>query len=117
MGRGEATARRVVQRRVFAPGGIEFWRIRQRVATGQAAEAAAQRFAKWQADTSEAIETLVGSDSLTRWGRGSLKPCGVQCPQQRLEPQVAYLRGSGACRARAAGGRDGNKPGVRESYR
>jgi uncharacterized protein len=48
--------------------GSEFWRTRQRHATGTATEAARQHFVRWRADTAEAIETLVDSGSLTPLG-------------------------------------------------
>ena len=48
--------------------GTGFWRVRQRLAGGAAAEVAGQRFAHWRADTLGAIQILVGSGSLTRLG-------------------------------------------------
>ncbi len=44
------------------------WRARQRAAAGPAAEAAGQHFARWRAHTCEAIDTLLGSGSLTPLG-------------------------------------------------
>jgi len=44
------------------------WRVRQRRSVGPAAEAAGQRFVHWRAQTREAIETLMGSGSLTPLG-------------------------------------------------
>jgi uncharacterized protein len=46
----------------------DFWRVRQEVTSGTAAEAAGQRFAYWQAHTCDAIETLASSGSLTPLG-------------------------------------------------
>jgi uncharacterized protein len=46
----------------------DFWRVRQRVSTGPAAETARERFAYWHAHTRAAIETLSGSGSLTPLG-------------------------------------------------
>jgi uncharacterized protein len=48
--------------------GLQFWRVRQRVATGAAAESAGQQFVRCQEDTAEVIETLAGSGSLTPLG-------------------------------------------------
>ena len=48
--------------------GSEFWRVRAHNATGTAAGAARQRFVQSQAETSDAIETLSGSGSLTPLG-------------------------------------------------
>jgi uncharacterized protein len=48
--------------------GTDFWRARQHHATGTAAESARQQFVRWQADTTEAIETLAASRSLTPLG-------------------------------------------------
>jgi uncharacterized protein len=48
--------------------GSAFWRTRQHHATGAAAESARQHFVQWRADTTEAIETLVDSGSLTPLG-------------------------------------------------
>jgi uncharacterized protein len=48
--------------------GTAFWRARQHHATGTAAEEARRQFAQWQADTTEAIETLADSRSLTPLG-------------------------------------------------
>jgi uncharacterized protein len=48
--------------------GSAYWRIRQRHATGADAESARQHFARWRADTAEAIETVVDSGSLTPLG-------------------------------------------------
>jgi uncharacterized protein len=45
-----------------------FWRARQEVTAGPAAEAAAQRFIYWRAHTRDAIETLANSGSLTPLG-------------------------------------------------
>jgi uncharacterized protein len=45
-----------------------FWRARQEVTAGEAAGAAAQRFAYWRAHTRDAIETLANSGSLTPLG-------------------------------------------------
>jgi uncharacterized protein len=46
----------------------DFWRVRQEVAVGEAAEAASQRFAFWRSHTRDAIETLTSSGSLTPLG-------------------------------------------------
>jgi uncharacterized protein len=46
----------------------DFWRARQKVTAGAEAEAAGQRFAYWRDHTREAIETLLGSGSLTELG-------------------------------------------------
>jgi uncharacterized protein len=46
----------------------DFWRARQEVTAGTAAEAAGERFAYWRAHTRDAIETLVNSGSLTPLG-------------------------------------------------
>jgi uncharacterized protein len=46
----------------------DFWRVRQNVAIGAAAETAAQRFTYWRAHTCDAVETLAGSGSLTPLG-------------------------------------------------
>jgi uncharacterized protein len=48
--------------------GTAFWRARQHHATGTAAESARQQFLQWRADTTEAIETLADSRSLTPLG-------------------------------------------------
>ncbi len=45
-----------------------FWRTRQQVTAGAAAEAAGERFAYWRAHTRDAIETLTSSGSLTPLG-------------------------------------------------
>jgi uncharacterized protein len=45
-----------------------FWRARQEVTVGAAAEAAGERFAYWRAHTRDAIETLTNSGSLTPLG-------------------------------------------------
>ena len=46
----------------------DFWRVRQEVTSGAAADVAGQRFAYWRAHTCDAIETLVSSGSLTPLG-------------------------------------------------
>jgi uncharacterized protein len=46
----------------------DFWRVRQEVTEGAAAEVAAQRFAHWRSHTQDAIETLACSGSLTPLG-------------------------------------------------
>jgi uncharacterized protein len=46
----------------------DFWRVRQEVTAGAAAEAAGQRFAYWRDHTRDAIETLASSGSLTPLG-------------------------------------------------
>jgi uncharacterized protein len=46
----------------------DFWRARQKVTAGAQAEAAAQRFACWRDHTRDAIDTLIGSGSLTALG-------------------------------------------------
>jgi uncharacterized protein len=46
----------------------DFWRARQRVTAGSAAEAAGQRFAYWRDHTRDAVETLRASGSLTPLG-------------------------------------------------
>jgi uncharacterized protein len=46
----------------------DFWRVRQAVTSGPAAEAAGQRFAYWHGHTRDAIETLASSGSLTPLG-------------------------------------------------
>ena len=46
----------------------DFWRARQEVTGGAEAETAGQRFAYWRDHTRDAIETLVGSGSLTPLG-------------------------------------------------
>jgi uncharacterized protein len=46
----------------------DFWRVRQEVAVGEAAEAASQRFTYWRSHTRDAIETLTSSGSLTPLG-------------------------------------------------
>ncbi len=46
----------------------DFWRVRQEVSAGAAAEAAGQRFAHWRGHTRDAIETLTTSGSLTPLG-------------------------------------------------
>ena len=46
----------------------DFWRVRQEVTTGAAAEAAGKRFAYWRDHTRDAIETLASSGSLTPLG-------------------------------------------------
>jgi uncharacterized protein len=46
----------------------DFWRVRQEVAVGEAAETASQRFAYWRSHTRDAIETLTSSGSLTPLG-------------------------------------------------
>ena len=48
--------------------GSEFWRTRHQHGTGVAAESARQHSAQWQADTTEAIDTLADSGSLTPLG-------------------------------------------------
>ena len=45
-----------------------FWRARQKMTAGAAAEAAGERFAYWRAHTRDAIETLTNSGSLTPLG-------------------------------------------------
>jgi uncharacterized protein len=46
----------------------EFWRVREQVETGAAAEDASQRYRLWHAHTRDAIETLADSGSLTPLG-------------------------------------------------
>jgi uncharacterized protein len=46
----------------------DFWRKRQGITAGQAAEAAGQRYLHWRAHTRDAIETLASSGSLTPLG-------------------------------------------------
>jgi uncharacterized protein len=46
----------------------DFWRTRQHVTVGPAAEAAGQRFARWHAHTRDSVETLANSGSLTPLG-------------------------------------------------
>jgi uncharacterized protein len=46
----------------------DFWRVRQEVAVGEAAETASQRFTYWRSHTRDAIETLTSSGSLTPLG-------------------------------------------------
>jgi uncharacterized protein len=46
----------------------DFWRARQEVTAGAEAEAAGQRFAYWRDRTRDAVETLIGSGSLTPLG-------------------------------------------------
>jgi uncharacterized protein len=46
----------------------DFWRVRQQAETGSAAEAAGQRYQRWQVHTRDAIETLAGAGSLTPLG-------------------------------------------------
>jgi hypothetical protein len=48
---------------------IEFWRIRQRVASGTAAEAAGQRLAEALTDAHDTIQALERSRVLTLLGR------------------------------------------------
>jgi uncharacterized protein len=62
-------------------GVTDYWRARRHRAQGQAAVAAAERFARWRALTAEAIETLAGSGALTKRGdrviagmRGTIEP-------------------------------------------
>ena len=45
-----------------------YWRIRQQVSTGRAAQAAGERFAFWHGHTRDAIETLANSGSMTPLG-------------------------------------------------
>ena len=46
----------------------DFWRVREQVATGSAAEKAGQQYRRWHGHTRDAIETLAGSGSLTPLG-------------------------------------------------
>jgi uncharacterized protein len=46
----------------------DVWRARQRATTGPAAEEAGRRFVRWDAHTREAIDALLGSESLTPLG-------------------------------------------------
>jgi uncharacterized protein len=46
----------------------DFWRARQNITAGLAAEAAGQRFVHWRAHTRDAIETLASSSALTPLG-------------------------------------------------
>jgi uncharacterized protein len=48
--------------------GTDFWRVRQQLANGRPAQVAGHRFAQWQAESREAIQTLAGSGSLTPLG-------------------------------------------------
>ena len=45
-----------------------YWRTRQQVSTGRAAQAAGERFAFWHGHTRDAIETLANSGSMTPLG-------------------------------------------------
>jgi uncharacterized protein len=46
----------------------DFWRVREQVETGAAAEDAGQRYRLWRAHTQDAVETLAHSGSLTPLG-------------------------------------------------
>jgi uncharacterized protein len=54
----------------------DFWRVRQEVAVGEAAEAAGERFVHWRAHTRDAIQTLAGSGSLTPLGERFVSEMG-----------------------------------------
>jgi uncharacterized protein len=49
-------------------GVTDFWRVRQRVAIGPAADEAGKQFSRWRAHTATAIETLADSGALTSLG-------------------------------------------------
>jgi uncharacterized protein len=49
-------------------GVTDFWRVRQRVATGSAADEAGEQFIRWQAHTAASIKTLADSGALTSLG-------------------------------------------------
>ena len=46
----------------------DFWRVREQVETGSAAEKAGQQYRRWRGHTRDAIDTLAGSGSLTPLG-------------------------------------------------
>jgi uncharacterized protein len=47
----------------------DFWRVRRHLDDGEAGHRAAVQFARWRAQTAEAIDTLAGSRGLTETGR------------------------------------------------
>jgi uncharacterized protein len=54
----------------------DFWRVRQQVTEGAAAETAAERFAHWHDHTRDAIRTLASSGSLTPLGERFVSEMG-----------------------------------------
>ena len=74
----------------------EYWRIRQQVGTGGAAQAAGERFAFWHGHTRDAIETLANS--------GSMTPLGTRF--------VGEMRRSARASRRRTRPRHGSAPGI-----
>ena len=62
----------------------DVWRARQRGAAGPVAEEARRRFVQSGARTREAIDALLSSESLTRWGLRSCRRCAVRHPWNRM---------------------------------
>jgi uncharacterized protein len=54
----------------------DFWRVREQVETGSAAEKAGQQYRRWLGHTRDAIKTLAGSGSLTPLGARFVEAMG-----------------------------------------
>jgi uncharacterized protein len=67
-GEGKGSLERLLQCAYSYLAVTDFWRARQYITAGPAAEAAEERFVHWRAHTRDAIETLASSRSLTPLG-------------------------------------------------
>ena len=67
-GEGKGSLERILQGAYSHLAVTDFWRARQDITVGPAAEAAGKRFVHWRAHTRDAIETLASSGSLTPLG-------------------------------------------------
>ena len=67
-GEGKGSLERLLQGAYSHLAVTDFWRARQDITAGPAAEAAGERFVHWRAHTRDAIETLASSGSLTPLG-------------------------------------------------
>lgn len=73
-------------------GVTEFWRRRRQLTTGTAQSRAEGEFARWQAGTTRAIETLLSSDRLTAVGTDFVQRMAVTADSWPSEPVSARAR-------------------------
>ncbi|MEV6984425.1 FxsB family cyclophane-forming radical SAM/SPASM peptide maturase [Sphaerisporangium sp. NPDC051017] len=64
----------------------DFWRVRRLADDGPAAERASVQFARWRAQTAEAVETLAGSGALTGAGQRFVAAMGNSIRPWLAEP-------------------------------